>query len=201
MKAELRADGLHISGYVNVPGRESRPVLTPHGRVIEIIEQRAFARAIERAGNIMMLLDHDRNHVLAETSNGTLTVKEDEVGLRAESVVTDEAVIAGAKEGRLKGWSFNMKNAKDSIEERAEGLPIRHVKDFDMDEITLVMNKVPVYSSTSIEVRADMEEEVETRAICMETAYSENLPKKDPKPDKPEYDNSEFKKRIENLKH
>ena len=127
MKAELRADGLHISGYVNVPGRESRPVLTPHGRVIEIIEQRAFARAIERAGDIRMLLDHDRDHVLAETSNGTLTVKEDEVGLRAESVVTDEAVITGAKEGRLKGWSFNMKNVKDYIEERAEGLPIRHV--------------------------------------------------------------------------
>ena len=201
MKAELRADGLHISGYVNVPGRESRPVLTPHGRVIEIIEQRAFARAIERAGDIRMLLDHDRNHVLADTTDGTLKVKEDEVGLRAESVVTDETVIAGAKEGRLKGWSFNMKNVKDSIEERADGLPIRHVKDFDMDEITLVMNKVPVYSSTSIEVRADTEEEVETRAICMETLYSENLPKKDPEPDKPEYDNSEFKKRIENLKH
>ena len=205
MKAELRADGLHISGYVNVPGRESRPVLTPHGRVIEIIEQRAFARAIERAGDIRMLLDHDRDHVLAETSNGTLTVKEDEVGLRAESVVTDEAVITGAKEGRLKGWSFNMKNVKDSIEERAEGLPIRHVKDFDMDEITLVMNKVPVYSSTSIEVRADTEEEVETRAICMETVYSENLPKKGPKPKfapaQPEYDNSKFKERIENLKH
>lgn len=201
MKAELRADGLHISGYVNVPGRESRPVLTPRGKVIEIIEQRAFARAIERAGEVRMLLDHDRNHVLADTTDGTLKVKEDEVGLRAESVVTDETVIAGAKEGRLKGWSFNMKNVKDSIEERADGLPIRHVKDFDMDEITLVMNKVPVYSSTSIEVRAGTEEEVETRAICMETAYSENLPKKDPEPDKPEYDNSEFKKRIENLKH
>lgn len=196
MKAELRADGLHISGYVNVPGRESRPVLTPRGKVIEVIEQRAFARAIERAGEVRMLLDHDRNHVLADTSDGTLMVKEDEVGLRAESVVTDEAVIAGAKEGRLKGWSFNMKNVVDTIEERAEGLPIRHVKDFDMDEITLVMNKVPVYSSTSIEVRADTEEEVETRAICLEATYSEI---KEPVK-KPEYDNSEYRKRIENLK-
>lgn len=196
MKAELRADGLHISGYVNVPGRESRPVLTPRGKVIEIIEQRAFARAIERAGEVRMLLDHDRNHVLADTTDGTLKVKEDEVGLRAESVVTDEAVIAGAKEGRLKGWSFNMKNVVDSIEERAEGLPIRHVKDFDMDEITLVMNKVPVYSSTSIEVRADTEEEVETRAICLEAQYSEAKEAEK----KPEYDNSEYRKRIENLK-
>ena len=32
MRAELRADGLHISGYVNVPGRTSRPVMTPRGR-------------------------------------------------------------------------------------------------------------------------------------------------------------------------
>ena len=54
-----------------------------------------------------------------------------------------------------------MKNAKDTIEERAEGLPIRHVHDFDMDEITLVLNKVPVYSSTSIELRAEDEEEIE----------------------------------------
>ena len=93
MRAELRADGLHISGYVNVPGRESRPVVTPRGRVIEVIEQRAFARALERAGGIDMLLDHDRSRVLASTSKGTLNVREDEVGLRAESVVTDEAVI------------------------------------------------------------------------------------------------------------
>lgn len=195
MKAELRADGLHISGYVNVPGRESRPVLTPRGKVIEIIEQRAFARAIERAGGIQMLLDHDKTKVLASTEDGTLAVREDEVGLRAESVVTDESVITGAKAGRLKGWSFNMKNVKDSIEERAEGLPIRRVKDFDMDEITLVMNKIPVYSSTSIEVRADAEEEVETRAICLEVEFSHT--KQEPEP--PKYDNTAFKDRLQAL--
>lgn len=197
MRAELRADGLHISGYVNVPGRESRPVLTPRGKVIEIIEQRAFARAIERAGGIRMLLDHDKNRVLASTTEGTLRVREDEVGLRAESVVTDEDVLAGAKAGRLRGWSFNMKNVKDSIEERADALPIRRVKDFDMDEITLVMNKVPVYSSTSVEVRADTEEEVETRAICLETDYSEM---EGARTEKPEYDNTAFKDRLDALK-
>ena len=197
MRAELRADGLHISGYVNVPGRASRPVLTKHGRVIEVIEQRAFADAIARAGVIRMLLDHDQSRVLASTGEGTLKLREDEVGLRAESVVTDDTVIAGAKAGKLKGWSFNMKNVVDSIEERAEGLPIRHVKAFDMDEITLVMNKIPVYSSTSIEVRADTEEEVETRALYLETEYSENIPKKEEK--RAEIDYSEYENRIKNL--
>lgn len=162
MQAELRADGLHISGYVNVPGRQSRPVITrKHGKVIEVIEQRAFERAIAKAKDIQMLLDHNHGRVLAAVSSNTLSVKEDEIGLRAEAVVTDEEVIEAAKKRKLKGWSFNMKNAKDTIEERAEGLPIRHVHDFDMDEITLVLNKVPAYSSTSIELRTEDEEEVE----------------------------------------
>ena len=186
MRAELRADGLHISGYVNVPGRESRPVMTPHGRVIEIIEQRAFAKAIERADNIRMLLDHDPNRVLASTQENTLTVREDAVGLRAESVVTDPEVIEGARTGKLRGWSFNIRNPKDTLEQRAEGLPIRHITDLDMDEITLAMNRVPVYSSTSIEVRADTEEPVEYRADIPETIDYVDLTERRAEP-KPEY--------------
>lgn len=208
MRAELRADGLHISGYVNVPGRESRPVITPRGRVIEIIEQRAFQKAIERADNIRMLLDHDPARVLAETRAGNLSVKEDAVGLRAESVVTDPEVIEDARQGKLRGWSFNIKNPVDSIEQRAEGLPIRHITDLDMDEITLVVNKIPVYSSTSIEVRADTEESVEYRADTMDDAEFVDLraedptpePEPEPKPEpKPDY-HAEYLRRINDLK-
>ena len=38
MKIEIRADGAHISGYVNVTEKKSRPVVTPHGKVVEEIE-------------------------------------------------------------------------------------------------------------------------------------------------------------------
>lgn len=211
MRAELRADGLHISGYVNVPGRESRPVMTPHGRVIEVIEQRAFAKAIERAENINMLLDHDPLRILASTQAGTLNVKEDAVGLRAESVITDPEVIDGAKAGKLRGWSFNIRNPKDTLEQRAEGLPVRHITDLDMDEVTLVMHKVPVYSSTSIEVRADTEESVEYRAAMSEdiefvdmteTRADEPEPEPQPEPEpKPKLDyQSENRRIIESLK-
>lgn len=91
-----------------------------------------------------------------------------------------------------------MRNIVDEIEERAEGLPIRHVKDFDISEITLVMNKIPVYSSTSIEVRADgTDGDVETRAICEEFDFSEIVSEIRAK--KTEYDNSEYEKRLEAL--
>lgn len=181
MKAELRADGsLHISGYVNVPGRQSRPVLTPRGRVIEVIEQGAFARALGRAGSLRMLLDHDERRALASTGDGNLKAREDAVGLYAESVITDPEVIEGARTGKLRGWSFDMRHVSDDVETRADGLPIRHVKDFDISEISLVMNKIPAYSSTSIEVRADTEQDddatVEIRATDLEAEFIDQTP-------------------------
>ncbi len=188
MRAELRADGLHISGYVNIPGRESRPVMTPRGRVNEIIEQRAFSRALAKAAKVDMLLDHDHSRVLASTSDGTLTVYEDAVGLRAESVVTDTDVIEGARAGKLRGWSFDIKNAVDTVEERADKLPIRRISDFDISEVTLVMNKVPVYSSMSLEIRADDgEEATEYRAYQDDKLefFEAKTPEKEP--EKPRY--------------
>ena len=48
---------------------------------------------------------------------------------------------------------------------------IRTVKDFDLDHITLVVNKTPVYAATSIEMRAgDETDEMECRAGVDEKA-------------------------------
>ncbi len=167
MKVELRADGvLHLSGYVNVTGKMSRPVITGKGqKVVEVIEERAFTRALAKAKNITMTKDHDANTVLSETRAGTLQLKEDAIGLHVDADVRDEGTIAEARAGKLKGWSFGMRNIVDSIEERADKLPLRTVKDFDLDHITLVVNKTPVYAATSIEIRAnDQMEELEYRA-------------------------------------
>lgn len=194
MKAELRADGtLHISGYVNVTGKMSRPVITGKGqRVIEVIEERTFQNALAKASNVKMTKDHNPNYVLAETRANTLKLHEDSIGLRAETVITDETTIQEARAGKLKGWSFGMRNIVDEIEERTQQLPLRKVKGFDLDHITLVVNKTPVYAATSVELRADDElDELETRAFDDEVKLVDNHPK---------YDNSEFKKRLEKLK-
>lgn len=173
MKVELRADGtLHLSGYVNVPGKMSRPVITGKGqKVIEVIEERAFARALAKADNVKMTKDHNAEVVLCETRAGSLDLKEDAIGLHVEADIKDEQTIAEARAGKLKGWSFGMRNIKDSIEERADKLPLRTVKDFDLDHITLVVNKTPVYAATSIEMRAgDETDEMECRAGVDEKA-------------------------------
>jgi HK97 family phage prohead protease len=165
LKIEIRADNkLQITGYVNVTGKKSRPVITPRGRCIEVIEERAFTGAIERAGNINVTVDHDNTHIYASTESKTLTLREDAIGLHADLLIDDPIIIDLAKQGKIKGWSFGMYNVVDDMEERAGELPIRHVTKLDIDHLTLVVKKRPVYSATSVELRADVETDIETRA-------------------------------------
>lgn len=197
MKIEIRADGAHISGYVNVTEKKSRPVITPHGKVVEEIEPRAFEAAINRAGNINVTVDHDDTHIYASTSNGTLKLYEDNIGLHADVLITDENLIDLAKQGKIKGWSFGMYNVKDEIKPRADDLPLRKIKALDLDHVTLVVRKSPVYSATSIEVRADEEVSVETRTMEQTPQITEIEAKK---PGSPSFDNSAFRRRVEAIK-
>lgn len=187
MKIENRADGLHITGYVNVTGKLSHPVITPHGKVIETIEERAFEKALGKSGDIYVSVDHDSGNAYAHTSDGTLELHEDAIGLHANVLITDPIVIDMAKNGKIKGWSFGMYNVIDDLEQRADGLPIRHVKDFVLDHITLVKDKNPCYSATSVEYRAENEVNIECRSLAITPEYSE----------KPDY--SKFIERLEKL--
>lgn len=51
MKIEVRADNtVHITGYVNATEKKSRPVITPHGKCIEVVEARAFVKCSPKVG-------------------------------------------------------------------------------------------------------------------------------------------------------
>lgn len=194
MKIEIRADGAHISGYVNVTEKKSRPVITPHGKVVEEIEPRAFEQAISRAGNITVTVDHDNSHVYASSDEGTLKLYEDNIGLHADVLVTDDTLIDLAKKGKVKGWSFGMYNVRDELERRADDLPLRRIKALDLDHITLVVRKSPVYSATSVELRADAEVDLEIRS-------TEEAPRVTvDEPETPAYDNAPFRARLEAIK-
>lgn len=192
VKIEVRAEGLHIEGYVNVTEKKSRPVITPVGKVIEIIEERAFEKALERAGNIVVTVDHDKTQIYASTEDGTLTLFEDAIGLHAEVLIKDPDLIELAKKGKIKGWSFGMYNVQDEIEQRANELPIRRVKSLDLDHLTLVVRKQPVYSATSIEVRANEKIDIEERAIEYEPTVKDMTKKT--------IDYSEYENKIKFLK-
>ena len=80
-----------------------------------------------------------------------------------------------------------MYNVVDEVEARADDLPLRRIKALDLDHITLVVKKQPVYSATSVEVRAEGEVNVETRSV--ELAVTGGL----------DY-NADYRKRYEDIK-
>lgn len=193
MKIEIRANDAHITGYVNVVERRSRPVMTPHGKAIEVIEMRAFDAALKRGGDITCTVDHDKGHSYANTSDGTLQLHEDSIGLHADVLITDPVLIKLAQEGKIKGWSFGMFNVVDEMEQRADQLPLRRIQSLDLDHVSLIVDKCPVYSATSVEVRANEDEVIELRAFESPSQITVQTPAK------PSFDNSAFRNRMNQL--
>ena len=170
MKIEIRNDTVVVSGYVNAVGRDSRPITDVRGKFVEQIEPGAFRASLERSENVDLLLNHDKSMVYASTKDGSLKLTEDSIGLRAEAVLSDAEMIRKARSGEFRGWSFGMYVGDSAMEERAEGIPRRHVKSLNMFEVSLIdKSRIPCYVGTSVECRSDGE-------ILAELRYSEEEP-------------------------
>lgn len=156
MRIEIRSDSVLIDGYVNAVERDSRPIITSKGKCVERIESRTFEKALNRGTNVRLMLNHNKE--LGSTAEGNLELFEDNIGLRAIATVTDPEVIEKARQKKLKGWSFGMYVNQQRYEDRADDIPRRCISDLDLDEVSIVDDRLnPVYTATSIEMRADEE--------------------------------------------
>ena len=168
MNIEIRADGsLHIEGYVNAVERDSRTVICPEcGKCVEQIRAGAFGEALRAAPNVDILLNHDKKRKLGSTSEGTLSLYEDNIGLRASADISDAEVVEEARAGKLRGWSFGFRKLASEIENRANAVPRRIVTSMSLSEVSLIDDRyTPCYAGTSIELRADGEtDEFEVRS-------------------------------------
>lgn len=165
MKLELRNGKIIIDGYVNAVDRFSRPIRETNGNtIIEKIMPGAFNRALENTDNVNVLLDHDKSHVLASTKQGTATLKEDNIGLRATVEISDPEIIKKAKSDKLRGWSFGF-ICKSQERKPGEKYEERTIKDLILDEISLIDERlIPCYVGTSVEMRSKIEEIIEYRS-------------------------------------
>lgn len=155
MKIILRSDSVTVEGYVNAVERNSKP-LNERGVVfIEKIGAGAFGRAIKRAKDIRILLNHRRDRDLGGIKDGNLELEEDNIGLKAKATITDPEVIEQARRGDLVGWSFGfMDKEVDQMTDSETGLPLRKVKDLFLEEVS-ILNRLhtPAYNGTLVSVR------------------------------------------------
>lgn len=157
MKLEIRADKVVIEGYVNAVERNSRPLMSRVGQFLERICKGAFSKALERAENVDILLNHDNNKLLGSTKQGNLELYEDTIGLHARAEITDADVVKKARQGDLVGWSFGFTD-RDVEETIENGNRVRNVKDLNLYEVSIIdRSKLPCYEGTLVEVRAEGE--------------------------------------------
>ena len=155
-RIEIREQSVTIDGYVNAVERESKVLYDTRGQFIEKIRAGVFQRALEKAENVRVLLDHEPDRELADTKSGKARLVEDNIGLRATVEIDDPEVIQKAKENKLRGWSFGFLCNKEDRTTDEDGIEKRTVRDLDLLEVSIIDDrKSPAYLGTSIEVRDD----------------------------------------------
>lgn len=199
MRIEIRNDSVLLDGYVNAVARDSRPIPSHRGEFIEQILPKAFERALGKAENVDLLLNHDSNRKLGSIKDGNLELFEDNIGLRAICTVSDPNIIEKAKNDQLRGWSFGFSVDKDRWEE-GNGISRRYVEELELTEVSIIDNtKIPAYIGTSIESREDKEIIEETRGENFKSVKVDNSTIVD-KEKREIIDYSIFEKEIEILK-
>lgn len=155
MNIRVTKDSVEIDGYVNAVERLSKPLNDRLGKFVERIKCGAFKKALERAKDVRILLNHDYTRDLGGISDGNLELHEDAIGLHARATITDKEVVKQARNGELVGWSFGFTDVPQGVELGEEnGLTVRNVKDLDLYEVSLInRSKVPAYDGTLVAVR------------------------------------------------
>ncbi|WIM97833.1 HK97 family phage prohead protease [Actinoplanes oblitus] len=155
VRAELRAGdsgSTTLDGYASVTG-SPYSVRDWLGEYDETIERGAFAKTLREKDDVRLLLNHD-GLPLARTSSGTMTLEEDDQGLRVvaeldrrSSLVNDVAVAM--ERGDLTEMSFAFSATRQEWNEDYTERFIREVKLYDVSVVTY-----PANPATTVKLRA-----------------------------------------------
>lgn len=121
----------------------------------ERIASGAFTEAIKR-NDIVALFGHDSGRVLGRTSNGTLTLQQDQIGLwfsLALDVTTPsgQEALGTVRRQDIKSMSFGGFFTEEVWTDGGNKLPLRTVTKVDLYEISIVA--FPAYETTSVTLR------------------------------------------------
>ena len=170
--AELRVqqadDGpSRLVGYAALFNRRSELL---YGSFVEVIAPGAFAGAVKNA-DVRCLWNHDSNHVIGRTKAGTLTVEEDELGLRIEATPPDTQwardLMTSISRGDVDQMSFGFRVAKDEWKEEGD-IYVRTILEIEeLYEVSPVT--FPAYPDTAVAVRALKEWQESREAVAPAT--------------------------------
>lgn len=149
--AEIRADddGVKVSGHAAVFNEEA----DIGGMFREVIEPGAFAKSI-RIADVPFLIQHE-GLPLARTGSKTLTLTEDDTGLRMEATLDPDdpdvgRIVPKMKRGDLDKMSFAFRATIQEWDD-TEDPPLRTIKEAELFDVSIVTS--PAYGGTDIGLR------------------------------------------------
>lgn len=140
------ADGMHLEGYAALFNSRSENL----GGFTEVIKPGAFRTSLRARNDIKFLWNHDTGAVLGSTRAGTLTLTEDERGLKVSAVLPNTTLGRDVRElvsrGDVTGFSFGFSMpARGGDEWNTEGTE-RVLKSVRLHEVSLTA--FPAYRQT-----------------------------------------------------
>ena len=132
---------------------------------VERIVSGTFAKSLKDHPKVELRFNHSK---VLDTTDGTLKLREDSIGLHAEADITDREVIAEARAGHLTGWSFGFSGAQAHLEPCDEGVQRRMITGLTLHEVS-ILNRNPAYIATSIETRGEETTVTEQRSAGNDT--------------------------------
>jgi len=144
----------------------------------EIIEPGAFARAIREKQDVRALWNHNTDKVLGRTKNDTLSLEEDDHGLRVRFTPPDTQdgrdALTLIERRDVDQMSFSFMATVEQWDEKQGEKSLRHVKEVDLFDVSPVT--FPAYEQTEIGLRtaeAVWEKHVRDAAVGQEPGVDE----------------------------
>lgn len=156
-------EGLCVEGLVNKTDSWSR-TLGVAKRFKEKIKKGAFEKAIQANPRIDFLAEHDTRQLLATTENDSLTLWEDEEGLKMRAVICPTSygkdIYELMKSNIVNNMSFGFRSISDKWKKLTDGTYERVIEKLELSEVSVVRN--PAYPQSAIAARGlDIVEDVE----------------------------------------
>jgi HK97 family phage prohead protease len=148
-KFEIREDasGMFLEGYAALFNSRSENL----GGFTETIQPGAFRASLKSRNDVKLLWNHDSGAVMGSTRAGTLTLTEDERGLKVSATLPDTTYGRDARElvrrGDVTGFSFGFSMPARGGDEWSSDGTERVLKSVRLHEVSLVA--FPAYPATN----------------------------------------------------
>lgn len=162
-----------------IRGEESAPKIVGYAAMFneeadlgyfrEVIKPGAFKRSISTGADVRALVEHDPAMIIGRSTAGSLSMSEDDKGLRVEITPPDTTVgrdvVTNLRNGNLDKMSFGF-YIKGENKRKVDGQWLREITDVDLFDVSVVA--FPAYDGTSVQARSlfpDGQPELSERAM------------------------------------